>query len=55
MLGPQLASIHNLTHYLTLMRRIRESIEDGTFPALYAVIKERWRTLDLHQGASGAE
>ena len=55
MLGPQLASIHNLTHYLTLMHRIRESIEDGTFPALYAVIKERWRTLDLHQGAPAAE
>jgi queuine tRNA-ribosyltransferase len=52
MLGPQLASIHNLTHYLTLMRRIRESIVDGTFPALYAVIKERWKTLDLHQGAA---
>jgi queuine tRNA-ribosyltransferase len=48
MLGPQLASIHNLTHYLDLMRRIRLSIEDNTFSALYASIKERWKALDLH-------
>jgi queuine tRNA-ribosyltransferase len=48
MLGPQLASIHNLTHYLGLMAKIRTSIEDGTFPALYATIKGRWAHLDLH-------
>jgi len=48
MLGPQLASIHNLSHYLALMRRIRESIEQGTFSSLYGVIKARWKTLDLH-------
>jgi queuine tRNA-ribosyltransferase len=48
MLGPQLASIHNLTHYLSLMQRIRSAIEDETFPALYASIKKRWAALDLH-------
>ncbi|MEY4701759.1 MAG: queuine tRNA-ribosyltransferase [Pseudomonadota bacterium] len=48
MLGPQLASIHNLTHYLSLMKRIRDTIEQGTFAALYGVIKARWKTLDLH-------
>lgn len=53
MLGPQLASIHNLSHYLDLMKRIRLSIEDGSFAALYKVIKQRWRALDLHQLAEG--
>jgi queuine tRNA-ribosyltransferase len=48
MLGPQLASIHNLNHYLSLMKRIRDTIEQGTFAALYGVIKARWKTLDLH-------
>ena len=48
MLGPQLASIHNLTHYLSLMRRIRESIENDTFTELYSKIKLRWAALDLH-------
>ncbi len=55
MLGPQLASIHNLTHYLSLMSRIRKAIEDGTFEALYAEIKARWRNLDLHSNSSGVE
>ena len=49
MLGPQLASIHNLSHYLSLMRRIRGSIEDGTFESLYLRIKARWASLDLHE------
>ena len=48
MLGPQLASIHNLTHYLDFMSRIRASIEDGSFDALYNRIKVRWAKLDLH-------
>lgn len=48
MLGPQLASIHNLSHYLSLMRRIRSSIEQGTFSQLYGALKARWKTLDLH-------
>lgn len=49
MLGPQLASIHNLTHYLSLMGRIRTAIEDGTFPKLYEMMKARWAALDLHE------
>ncbi len=49
MLGPQLASIHNLSHYLSLMSRIRSSIEGGSFDALYASIKARWASLDLHE------
>jgi queuine tRNA-ribosyltransferase len=48
MLGPQLASIHNLTHYLDLMAAIRSSIEAQTFPDLYNTIKARWSGLDLH-------
>lgn len=53
MLGPQLASIHNLTHYLSFMRTIREAIETGDFPSLYDRIKARWATLDLHSLAQG--
>lgn len=53
MLGPQLASIHNLAHYLGLMKRIRIAIETGVFPDLYRTIKERWKALDLHQLAAG--
>jgi queuine/archaeosine tRNA-ribosyltransferase len=29
-----LATLHNLTHYLDIMRRMRESILLGTFPEL---------------------
>ena len=43
MLGPSLVSIHNLRHYLTLMSRIRESIEAGTFERLEHEIKNRWK------------
>ena len=45
MLGPQLVSVHNLTHYLALMARIREAIEKGTFGALYRDVMEKWRNL----------
>ena len=31
MLGPQIASIHNLTFYLHLVREARSHIESGTF------------------------
>jgi queuine tRNA-ribosyltransferase len=55
MLGPQLASIHNLSHYLSLMKRIRTEIEGGGFQKLYATIKSRWAALDLHALAQGAE
>jgi hypothetical protein len=30
------------------MKRIRDSIEEGTFTGLYGVIKARWKALDLH-------
>ncbi len=33
MLGPMLASIHNLHHYLQLMREIRGALQAGTFAA----------------------
>lgn len=36
MLGPRLATIHNLYHYQDLMRRIREAIREGCFAALRA-------------------
>lgn len=52
MLGPQLASIHNLTHYLDFMSRIRASIEEGSFDRLYRSIKMRWANFDLHSLAS---
>jgi queuine tRNA-ribosyltransferase len=31
MLGPQIASIHNLSFYLWLVKEAREHIEEGTF------------------------
>jgi queuine tRNA-ribosyltransferase len=36
MLGPMLASIHNLHYYVNLMREVREALDAGTF-ASYAV------------------
>jgi len=48
MLGPQLASIHNLTHYLDFMANIRSAIESGEFPRLYGTIKKRWAAFDFH-------
>jgi queuine tRNA-ribosyltransferase len=36
MLGATLASIHNLHHYLTLMREVRAAIEGGSFEAYAA-------------------
>lgn len=46
MLGPQLASIHNLTHYQNLMQRIRDSIQQGTFQNLYDSVKDRWKGVE---------
>lgn len=43
MLGPQLVSIHNLTHYLDHMAAIRRAIAEGTFEAFYRTEKARWR------------
>ena len=31
MLGPQIASIHNLSFYIWLVEESRKKIEDGTF------------------------
>jgi queuine tRNA-ribosyltransferase len=33
MLGPMLASIHNLHFYLNLMREVREALDEGRFEA----------------------
>lgn len=44
MLGPQLLSVHNVTYYLGFMKRIRESIRQGDFEALYTQEKRRWVT-----------
>lgn len=43
MLGPVLLSIHNLTHYLSLMAEIRENIEQGTFNTVYERVKAKWK------------
>ena len=40
-LAARLHSIHNLHHWLDLMRRIRASIEDGTFGDLLAQAQQR--------------
>ena len=39
MLGPMLASIHNLHYYLNLMREVREALDAGTFSAFQAQFK----------------
>jgi queuine tRNA-ribosyltransferase len=39
MLGPMLASIHNLHYYLNLMREIREALDAGTFTPFKAQFK----------------
>jgi queuine tRNA-ribosyltransferase len=39
MLGPMLASIHNLHYYLNLMREVRESLDAGGFGAFVAQFK----------------
>jgi queuine tRNA-ribosyltransferase len=44
MLGPQLVSIHNVTHYLELMAAIRGAIAADSFAELYRAEKARWRT-----------
>lgn len=42
MLGAELLSIHNLRHYLSLMKEIRESIEVGSFNQVYQRERDRW-------------
>jgi queuine tRNA-ribosyltransferase len=39
MLGPMLASIHNLHYYVNLMREIRQALENGAFAAFSAQFK----------------
>ncbi len=39
MLGPMLASIHNLHYYVNLMREIREALDEGRFAAFVAQFK----------------
>jgi queuine tRNA-ribosyltransferase len=39
MLGPMLASIHNLHYYLNLMREVREALDVGGFGAMVARFK----------------
>jgi len=39
----RLATIHNLTYYLDLMRDIRESITAGTFSELYQQVSQNYR------------
>src|SRR5262245_18198562 len=41
MLGPRLATIHNLHHYLGLMARMRDAIADGAFAAFRAQFQAR--------------
>jgi len=52
MLGPQLVSVHNLRHYLSLMEKIRTSISEANFLGLYEREKKRWdaassKTIDV--------
>jgi queuine tRNA-ribosyltransferase len=39
MLGPMLASIHNLHYYVNLMREVRQSLDEGRFEAFRAQFK----------------
>jgi queuine tRNA-ribosyltransferase len=39
MLGPMLASVHNLHYYLNLMREVREALDTGSFAAFRAQFK----------------
>ncbi len=40
MLGPMLATVHNLHYYLNLMREVRESLDAGTFSAFRARFRD---------------
>jgi queuine tRNA-ribosyltransferase len=47
MLGPMLATIHNLHYYLHLMREVREALDEGRFEAFRARFKsDRSRGID---------
>jgi queuine tRNA-ribosyltransferase len=49
-LGPRLLSIHNLHHYLTLMREARAAIQAGVY-ARFA--RQRLAEIDRHEHAAG--
>lgn len=57
MLGPQLVSIHNLRHYLSLMARIRSAIKEQRYEALYMAERARWRAVssELDDETGGSE
>ena len=40
MLGPMLATVHNLHYYLNLMTEVRASLDTGTFAAFRTRFKE---------------
>jgi queuine tRNA-ribosyltransferase len=40
MLGPMLASIHNLHFYLNLMREIRDALDQGSFAAFAQAFRQ---------------
>jgi len=47
MLGPMLASLHNLHYYVNLMREVREALDAGTFAAFCARFQQdRARGID---------
>jgi queuine tRNA-ribosyltransferase len=47
MLGPMLASIHNLHYYVNLMREVRQALDEGRFEAFRAQFKaDRVRGID---------
>jgi queuine tRNA-ribosyltransferase len=39
MLGPMLATIHNLHYYVNLMRELRQALDEGRFEAFRAQFK----------------
>lgn len=47
MLFGTLATLHNLTHYLEIMRRMRESILEGRFPQFLAGFRSQYSNRDL--------
>ncbi|HEY9065644.1 MAG TPA: tRNA guanosine(34) transglycosylase Tgt [Burkholderiaceae bacterium] len=55
MLGPMLASVHNLHYYVNLMREVREALDAGTFAA-YArrFAEDRKRGVDDSSGSAPA-
>ncbi len=47
MLGPMLASVHNLHYYVNLMREVREALDAGEFPAFAKrFVQDRRRGID---------